>query len=107
MMTGFDFFQALQRHHVDLPVRIYIDTPVMNLYRPGALSFCDISIDADEELTPESLAFLCGRSVYVIGEEPTDTIRKLTKTLMVVDPSLLVVAAGNTFTSWTHDRGWA
>ena len=88
-------------------MRIYIDTPVMNLYRPGALSFCDISIDADEELTPESLAFLCGRSVYVIGEEPTDTIRKLTKTLMVVDPSLLVVAAGNTFTSWTHDRGWA
>ena len=79
----------------------------MNMYRPGAVSFCDLSVSDDEELTPESLAFLCGKSVYVLGDEPTDTIRKITKTLMVVEPSLLVVAAGDTFTSWTQKRGWA
>ena len=106
-MTGLDFIGALQANQIDLPIRVSIsDIPARNLYRPDALSFADLTIDEDEDVSPESLAFLCGKTVYIVGDEATDKIRSLTKTIKAVEPGLLVVAAGDVFTSWTHGRGW-
>lgn len=106
-MIGLDFLQALSSNGVELPVRVFIGKPVTNLYRPNRLSFCNLSIDDDEEITPESIALLCGKSVYLLHDEASDRVRELTKTIKAVEPSLLVVAAGSVLTSWAHGRGWA
>ena len=106
-MTGLDFIGALQANQIDLPIRVFVSgEPMCNLYRPDALSFANLTIDEDEDVSPESLAFLCGKTVYIVGDEATDKIRTLTKTIKAVEPGLLVVAAGEVFTTWTHGRGW-
>ena len=106
-MTGLDFIGALQANQIDLPIRVFVSgEPMRNLYRPDALSFANVTIDEDEDVSPESLAFLCGKTVYIVGDEATDKIRSLTKTIKAVEPGLLVVAAGEVFTTWKHGRGW-
>ena len=106
-MTGLDFLGALQAKQIDLPIRVFVSSePMRNLYRPDAVSFCDLTVDEDEEVTPESVPFLCGKVVYLMGEKVTDKVRSLAKTLVTVEPELLVVAAGETFTTWKHGRGW-
>lgn len=106
-MTGLDFLGALQAKQIDLPIRVFVSSdPMRNLYRPYALSFANLTIDEDEEITPESIPFLCGKVVYLVGDEVTEKVRSLAKTLVAVEPELLVVAAGETFTSWKHGRGW-
>ena len=106
-MTGLDFIGALQANQIDLPIHVFVSgEPMRNLYRPDALSFANLTIDEDEDVSPESLAFLCGKTVYIVGDEATDKIRTLTKTIKAVEPGLLVVAAGEVFTTWTHGRGW-
>ena len=105
-MTGLDFLGALQAKGIDLPIRIFIGEPVTNYYRPNALTFCNLSIDDDEEITPESVPFICGKSVYLMADEVSEKVRSITKTLVAVEPSLLVVKAGEVLTSWSHGRGW-
>jgi len=106
MMTGLDFFGALQAKGIDLPIRIFIGEIVPNYYRPNAVTFCNLSIDEDEEITPESVPFLCGKVVNLIANEATDKVRRIAKALQTVEPALLVVWAGDVFTSWTYGRGW-
>jgi len=106
VMTGLDFLGALQRNNIDLPIRVFVGETVPNYYRPNALSFCNLSIDEDEEITPEAVAFLCGKHVSIVHSEPTSRVRELAKVLVSVEPQCLVVAAGNVFTSWSHGRGW-
>lgn len=105
-MTGLDFLSALQAKGIDLPIRVFIGQPVPNMYRPDRLSFCNLSIDDEEEITPESVPFLCGKSVYLMADEVSEKVRSITKTLQSVEPSLLVVNAGDVLTSWAHGRGW-
>lgn len=105
-MNGLDFFGALQAKGIDLPIRIFLDKPVSNFYRPEKLSFCDLSISEDEEISPESLYFLCGKYVHILHSEPTARFRELTKVLLSVEPSVLIVRAGNVFRSWSRGLGW-
>ena len=105
-MNGLDFFGALQAKGIDLPIRIFIGENVPNYYRPHALTFCNLSIDDDEEVTQKSVSFLCGKYVSIVHIEATDRVRELAKVLVSVEPQCLVVAAGNVFTSWAHGRGW-
>ena len=105
-MTGLDFLQALHANGVDLPVRVFFEKPVTNLYNPNRLCFCNLSIEDDEEVTPNALALLCGKNVYVVHDEATKRVRDVTKVIKAVEPWMLTVVAGNVFTSWTHQRGW-
>lgn len=105
-MTGLDFLQAIHANNVDLPVRVFIEKPVTNFYNPNRLCFCNLSIDEDEEVTPESLALLCGKAVYVVHDEATERVRELAKTIKRTEPAMLTVVAGDVFVSWTHQRGW-
>lgn len=105
-MNGLDFFGALQAKGIDLPIRLFIGDPVPNYYRPDALSFCNLTIDDEEEITAQSVPFLCGKSVYLLADEASDRVRSIAKTLMSVEPALLVVKAGDVLTSWSHGRGW-
>lgn len=106
-MRGMDYFTALEKAHVELPIRISVDRGAPNLFSPNRLCFCNLTIDDEEEITPQTFVRLDGFCVHVVGDLMTETIRRLTKALIKVRPKLLVVVAGDTFTSWAPDRGWA
>ena len=105
-MTGADFFAAIYRGGVDLPVRIYFSGIHPNIYRPHALSFCSLTLDEDESITTEKFSPLEGFDVSIMADRFDDQARELAKVLIAVRPRHLVVCAGNDLHSWAPARGW-
>jgi hypothetical protein len=105
-MTGLDFFSAIYRKGVNLPIRIFTDGKHPNLYREHALSFCNLTLDHDDELTPDNFTLLENMDVSIVAPEMSDKVREITKALIPVRPKHIAVVAGNTFASWAPGRGW-
>lgn len=105
-MTGADFFSAIYRGGVDLPIRIYFGGINPNIYRPHALCFCNLTLDDDEEIHPEKFALLEGFDVSIVTNILDDKTRELTRALMAVRPKHLMICAGDRLLSWAPRRGW-
>ena len=93
-MTGLDFFSAIYRQGIDLPVRIFLDGKHPNFYRPNSLTL------------PERFDLLNGFDVSIVADRMSDEIRELAKAIMPARPRHLVVCAGDTLASWAPARGW-
>lgn len=104
-MTGLDFFTAIYRQGVDVPIRITFGAPVVNFYRPEYLNFCNLTIEDDEEI-PTDMSLLNGYDVSIVVDSLDDRARLLTKAAMAGRPRHLVVASGNQLMSWSPNRGW-
>lgn len=105
-MIGSDFFTALYKRSVDLPVRVFFGGTHPNIYRPNAISFCDLTIEDDEEIKPENFVLLEGFDVSIIAERLDDKARELTKAISACRPKHLVVCSGDKLLSWAPGRGW-
>ncbi len=105
-MTGLDFFSAIYRGGVDLPVRIYTEGIHANFYRPHALTFCNLTLEEGDEIAPERFELLNGFDVSIVADEMTDEIRALAKAIIPNKPRHLMVCAGDTLASWAAHRGW-
>lgn len=105
-MTGLDFLDAIEKASIDLPIRIFTDGRHPNLYRPHAISFCNVTIDDGDEIRPETFARFSGLDVSVIADEMTDEIRSIAKALMPIKPRHLMICTGGTMASWAPHRGW-
>lgn len=105
-MTGLDFFSAIYRGGVDLPIRIFVDGIHANFYRPGDLSFCNLTLEDGDEIAPGRFDLLNGFDVSIVADQMTDQIRELAKAIIPARPRHLVVCAGDTFASWAAGRGW-
>jgi hypothetical protein len=105
-MKGMDYFAALRKNVIVLPVRVFIDGSAPNLYRPNALSFCNLTLEEDDEITPEAFKHLEGYDVSLIADGITERVREVAKAVIPVNPCHLVVAAGDTLASWAPHRGW-
>jgi hypothetical protein len=104
-MTGLDFFTAIYRQGLDLPIRITFGDAVDNFYRSWALSFCNLTIEEDEEI-PDDMSLLYGYDVSIVVDSLDDRARLLTKAAIAGRPRHLVVASGNQLMSWAPHRGW-
>ena len=104
-MTGVDFFTAIYRGGVDLPVRIFVGGNHPNVYRPDALSFCNLTLDDDEDFDAETFALLENFAVIVCCDEK-EKARSLAKAIIPSKPRCLSVVSGDTFASWAAHRGW-
>ena len=105
-MTGLDFFSAIYRQGIDLPVRIFLDGKHPNFYRPHALTFCDLTLEEGDEISPVRFDLLNGFDVSIVADRMSDEIRELAKAIMPARPRHLVVCAGDTLASWAPARGW-
>ena len=105
-MTGLDFLTAIEKASLDLPIRIFTTGRNPNLYRPHAVSFCNLTLDDGDEIAPETFARLGGCDVSIVADEMSDEIRAIAKALIPVRPKHLAVCAGNTLASWAPARGW-
>ena len=106
-MTGLDFFSAIYRQGVDLPVRIFTEGNNPNFYRPDALTFCNLTLEDGDEIDPGSFDLLTGFDVSIVADKMTDQIRDLARAIIPSKPKHLAVIAGETFASWAPHRGWA
>ncbi len=106
-MTGIDFFSAIYRQGVDLPVRIFLDSSPPNLYRKHGLTFCNLALEEGDEVAAGKFDLLEGFDVSIVADTACDKVRALTKALIASRPRHLVVCAGQTFASWAPHRGWA
>ena len=105
-MTGMDFFSAIYRQGIDFSIRIFMEGKHPNFYRPNALTFCDLTIEEDDEVSPGRFDLLNGFDVSIVHYQMTDQIRDLAKAIIPANPKHLVVCAGDTFASWAPHRGW-
>ncbi len=105
-MTGMDFFSAIYRQGIDLPIRIFMEGRHPNFYRQNALTFCDLTIEEGDEISPDRFDLLNGFDVSIVHDQMTDQIRDLAKAIIPAKPKHLVVCAGDTFASWAPHRGW-
>ena len=105
-MTGMDFFSAIYRQGIDLPIRIFLEGKHHNFYRPNALTFCDLTIEEGDEVSPDRFDLLNWFDVSIVHDQMTDQIRDLAKAIIQAKPKHLVVCAGDTFVSWAPHRGW-
>lgn len=105
-MTGMEFFTAIYRGGIDLPVRIFTDGVHPNYYRPHGLSFCDLALEDGDEISVGKFDLLEGMDVSIVADSACDKVRELAKALMASRPRHLVVCAGDTFASWAPHRGW-
>ena len=105
-MTGMDFFSAIYRHGIDLPVRIFTEGSNPNFYRPNALTFCNLTLEDGDEIEQGRFDLLNGFDVSIVADQMTDQIRDLAKAIIPSKPKHLVVCAGDTFASWAPHRGW-
>ena len=105
-MKGLDFFMACYRNGVYLPVCIFIGGTHPNVYRPNALSFCNLTLDEDDEIIPEKFSLLEGFDVSIISESLDDKARELTKAIAACRPKHLMVCSGDKLLSWAPGRGW-
>ena len=104
-MKGMDFFTAIYLDGKELPIRIFFNQLITNVYRDEALCFCDLSLD-DEEDIPDNMALIAGFDVSIIADRITDRVRDLAKSAVNARPRHLVILAGDVFTSWAPHRGW-
>lgn len=105
-MTGQDFFSAIYKGGVDLPVRVFFGGTHPNIYRPHALCFCNLTLDEDEEIIPEKFALLEGFDVSIVTDRLDDKTRELTKAIAACRPKHLMVCATDKLLSWAPGRGW-
>lgn len=105
-MTGLDFFSAIYRQGVDLPVRLFLDGDHTNFYRPHGLTFCNLTLEEGDEIQPGKFDLLEGFDVSIVADKAGDKVRDLAKALIASRPRHLVVCAGDTFASWAPHRGW-
>lgn len=105
-MTGLDFFTAIYRQGVDLPIRIFTAGKHDNFYRPHSLSFCDLTLEDGDEIAALKFELLDGLDVSIVADQMTDQIRELAKAVIPARPRHLVVCAGDTFASWAPGRSW-
>ena len=105
-MTGLDFFSAIYRQGIDLPVRIFLGGNHPNFYRPHALNFCNLTLEDGDEIAPNRFDLLNGFDVSIVADGLTDEIRELAKAIIPSKPRHLVVCAGDTLASWAPGRGW-
>ncbi len=105
-MTGLDFFSAIYRQGVDLPVRIFFDEAPANFYRPHGLTFCNLALEEGDEIAPGKFDLLEGFDVSIVADKSCDKVRDLAKALIASRPRHLVVCTGDTFASWAPHRGW-
>ena len=105
-MTGLDFFSAIYRGGIDLPVRIFLDGNHPNLFRKYGLTFCNLALEDGDEISPGKFDLLEGFDVSIVADEMSEQVRDLAKALISSRPRHLVVCAGDTFISWAKHRGW-
>ena len=106
-MTGLDYLAALEKASLDLPIRIFTKGRNPNFYRPHAVSFCNLTIEDGDEISPDAFVRLGGCDVSIVDDEMSEEIRTIAKALIPNRPRHLVVCAGNTLASWAPHRGWA
>jgi hypothetical protein len=105
-MTGLEFFSAIYRQGVDLPIRIFLDGKHSNFFRPNALTFCNLALEDGDEIQPGKFDLLQGFDVSIVADKAGDKVRELAKAIIASRPRHLVVCAGDTFASWAPHRGW-
>jgi hypothetical protein len=105
-MKGFDYFNALESSGVELPIRIFVEGVHPNLYRPHKVGFCDVTVEDGDEITPRTFERFGCFDVSIVAGEMTEQVRELTKSLLSARPKHLCIAVGETFASWSPDRGW-
>lgn len=104
-MTGLDFFSAIYRQGIDLPIRIFFGESHANFYRPYAVCFCNLSIEAEDEIAAGKFDLLEGFDVSIISAMD-EKARALAKAIIQAKPRHLVVCDGKDMLSWAPGRGW-
>lgn len=104
-MTGLDFFSAIYRKGIDLPIRIFFGESLPNFYRPDAVCFCNLSIESEDEITAGKFDLLEGFDVSIVADMD-DKTRALAKAIIPSRPRHLVVCDGKDMLSWAPGRGW-
>ena len=105
-MTGMDFFSAIYRNGIDLPIRVFLEGNHPNLFRKYGLTFCDLTLEDGDEIVPGKFDLLEGMDVSIVADSVCDKVRELSKAIVASRPRHLVVCAGDTFISWAAHRGW-